>query len=55
MAQSIKQQTAKVKAALAELVALGLVLERRGPDGRIHYRINKHQAGEIRRLLSERT
>jgi hypothetical protein len=55
MTQRIKQQTAKVKAALGELVALGLVHERVGRDGRKHYRVNRRAASEIRSLLSERS
>jgi len=52
MTQRITQQTAKVKAALAELVAGGLVLERRGPDGRLRYRINSSKIKEVRRQLA---
>jgi len=53
--QRIKRQTAKVKEALAELVAKGLVLERKGKNARIYYRINRRKYGEIRALLKERS
>jgi hypothetical protein len=49
--QRIKRQTSRVKATLTELIALGLVLERKGRDRRVHYRINRRKAAEIRRLL----
>lgn len=52
--QKIKRHTAQVKEALAELVAKGLVLERKGKDARIHYRVNRRKSGEIRALLRER-
>ena len=55
MIQRIKQQTAKVRSALDELVTRGLVHERLGQDGRKHYRVNRRKASEIRRLLSERS
>lgn len=38
--QRIRQVTAEVKRALAELVATGVVLERSGRDGRVTYRLN---------------
>ena len=51
MTLRITQQTVKVKVVLAELVTCRLVLERKGPDGRMFYRVNKKKIGEIRRLL----
>ena len=51
----IKCQTAKVKEALAELIAEGLVLEHKGKDLRILYRINRRKLGEIQALLKERS
>jgi hypothetical protein len=53
--RSIRRGTAKVKEALAKLVAQGLVLEHRGRDSRTHYRINRRQRGEIRALLRQRS
>ena len=52
--QRIKRQTVKVKAALTELVNMGLVLEHKGQDGRIHYRVDRRKAAEITKLLKER-
>jgi hypothetical protein len=54
MEQQIKRGIAQVKDALAELVTQGLVLERKGRDGRIHYRVDRRKAAEIRGLLSKR-
>ena len=52
--REIARRTAEVQSALADLVGRGWVLERRGADGRIHYRINQHKSGEIRELLEGR-
>jgi hypothetical protein len=49
--REIARRTAEAQSALADLVGRGWVLERRGADGRIHYRINQHKSGEIRELL----
>jgi Fe2+ or Zn2+ uptake regulation protein len=49
----IEYAIAKVKDALAELVAQGLVLENEGKDSRVHYRINRHKRGEIQALLKK--
>jgi hypothetical protein len=51
--QHIKNLMVEVKEALAELVAQGLLLERRGSDGRIHYRINRRKETHIRALLEK--
>jgi hypothetical protein len=53
--QSIKHQAAKVEKALKELVAEGLVLENKGADGRIRYRINGRKRREIQALLKHRS
>ncbi len=53
--QKIKRQMTQVKDALTELVAQGLVLEDKGKDGRIHYRMNRRKSGEIRALLKGRS
>jgi hypothetical protein len=50
----VTQQTKQVQAALAELVALGLVRERVGRDGRVHYRVDRRKLREMRRLLNQR-
>lgn len=49
----IEYAIAKVKDALAELVAQGLVFENEGKDSRVHYRINRRKQREIRLLLNE--
>ncbi|MBI3801430.1 MAG: hypothetical protein HY268_31210 [Deltaproteobacteria bacterium] len=51
--QQINCRLAQVKAALAELVAQGLVLERQGKDARSHYRLNQQKFGEIKVILKE--
>ena len=53
--QKIKRHTAQVKDALTELVIQGLVLEQKGKDARIHYRMNRHKIEEIRALLKGRS
>ena len=53
--RKINHKIENVKEALAELAAKGLVLENRGRDGRIHYRINGRKHGEIQALLEQRT
>lgn len=52
--QQIKHQTAKVKKVLTELVAEGLILERKG-DLRTYYRINRRKYKKIRALLKQNT
>ncbi|HEX5732106.1 MAG TPA: hypothetical protein VF131_04645 [Blastocatellia bacterium] len=37
--QDIKRSMAHIQAALAELVARNLVVEHRGPDGKVRYRV----------------
>ena len=49
--QRIERQTADVKEALADLVKKGLVVELKGNDRLIHYRINRRKRREITRLL----
>lgn len=51
----IEHQIAIVEQALAELVAKGLVVENKGRDGRIHYRINRRKHGEIQAFLKQRS
>lgn len=51
--REIKRWTAEVRAALAELVAAGLVIERQGPDGLTHYRINRRKLAQIRARLKQ--
>jgi len=49
--QKIKYETSRVKEALADLVAMEVLLERKGPDSQIHYRINQSRYDEIRKLF----
>lgn len=49
--KNIESRTIEVKEALSELVAKGLILERRSPDSRLSYLINDHKKEEIRSLL----
>jgi len=46
--QQIKTQTGTVKVAIAELVARGLILQRKGRDSQIHYRVNRRRLKEIK-------
>ena len=52
--QKIIQQTATVREALAELVAQGLVLERKGQDARTFYRLNPRRAEGISAQLEHK-
>lgn len=53
--RKIESRTAKVKEALAELVAEGLILEREGSDSRLRYLINANKKEEIRTLLERKS
>lgn len=53
--QKIQRQTALVREALAGLVARGLVRERRGPDARIRYQVNRERLNEIKELIADTT
>jgi hypothetical protein len=52
--REIKFQEAQVKKALAELVARGLILERKGSNSKIHYRINQSKYKEIQELFKQK-
>lgn len=52
--QEIARRTAEVQTALTELVESGLVTQRLGEDGAIHYRANREKAGWVRGFLEER-
>ena len=52
--RAIKSQTARVKEALSELVAKKLILEKKGPDSQIHYRINQARYKKIQELLNQK-
>ncbi len=49
--RQIKFQTARVKKALSEFVAKGLILEHEGLDSQTHYRINQSKCKEIQKLV----
>jgi hypothetical protein len=49
--QQIKFQTARVKDALSDLVARGLILVHKGLDSQTHYRINQKKYEEIKKLV----
>jgi len=52
--QQIKYWEARVREALGDLVAQKLLVERAGGDGRIHYRLNRRRAAQIRALLGRK-
>ena len=49
--REIKFETARVKEAISDLVARGLILEKKGSDSQIHYRINQSKYKEIQELF----
>ena len=50
----IAEETQKVREAVSELTARGLLLERRNGSSRLHYRIDPGRLDEVRSLLAER-
>ena len=52
--QQIKFQTARVKDALSDLVARGLILEKKGSNSQIHYRINQKKYKKIQELFKQK-
>ena len=52
--QEIKTRIRQVERALAGLVAERFVVERKGKDSQIHYRINRRKIGEIKSLLKHK-
>ena len=51
--QSIINQVALVREALEKLVKAGWVLEVKGADSRIHYRINSGKKKDVKTFLSK--
>ena len=49
--RAIKFQEVQVKKALAELVAKGLVIEQKGNNSNIYYRVNQGRLEEIKKLV----
>ena len=52
--QQIKFQTARVKDALSDLVARGLILEKKGSNSHFHYRVNQSKYEEIQELFNQK-
>ena len=52
--RQIKIQKARVKKALSDLVARELILERKGSNSQIHYRVNQSKHEEIRVLFTQK-
>ena len=52
--RTIKFQEAQVKKALSDLVARGLILEKKGSNSQRYYRINKHKYKEIQEIFKQK-
>ncbi|MDN3514152.1 MAG: hypothetical protein NG747_07110 [Candidatus Brocadia sp.] len=48
--QKVRHKTREVKKSLSELVAQGLLLEQKGQDNHIYYRINRSKYEEIKAM-----
>ena len=53
--RAIKFQTARVKEALSELVAKGLILEKKGSNSHIYYQVNQSKYEEIKKLFKHKS
>ena len=53
--QRIEHAIIEVEAALRELAASKLVIARKSPDGRLHYRVNLKKKAAIRRRLNTKS
>jgi hypothetical protein len=51
--QRIRHVISEVKQALSELVAQGMIVERAGRDGRVHYRLNSRVKRTVAYLLGK--
>jgi len=49
--REIRFETTRVKEALSDLVARGLIFEKKGSNSQIHYRVNQNRFEEIRKLV----
>ncbi len=49
--QDIKNELTRIKRAVAKLVTDGYILERKGRDSQIHYRVNRTKQKQIRELV----
>ena len=52
--QEIKFETARVKEALSDLIARGLILEKKGSNSQIHYRINQSKHKKIQEFFKQK-
>ena len=52
--REIQFETTRVKEALSDLVARGLILEKKGSNSQIHYRINQSMLKEIQELFKQK-
>lgn len=53
--EEMRTRTTLVRDALMELVARGLMLEHKGKDAQLHYRINARKLKEIEEYLREKS
>jgi hypothetical protein len=52
--QQMKTNITTLNEALTELVARGLILQSKGKDSQLHYRVNKRKLGQIAAMLTQR-
>lgn len=52
--RTIKYETARVKEALSDLVARGLILEKKGSNSQFHYRVNQVEYKEIQKFFEQK-
>ena len=52
--REIRFETTRVKEALSDLVARGLILEKKGSNSQIHYRLNQSKYKELQQLLKQK-
>ena len=52
--RQIKFQTARVKEALSDLVTRGLILEKKGSNSQIHYRVKQSAYEEIQEFFKRK-
>lgn len=53
--QQVKTNSTTLNEALNELVAKGLILQSKGEDTHIHYRVNNRRLGQIAVMLKQRS
>ena len=51
--KSTERSSDKVRQALGRLVARGLLRQKRGPDGRLHYLLAPQQLDAVRQLVAQ--